>query len=110
MSATNEIKLVPSKKIRGDGDAVCAADIRIAEVETEGIVEEFENPEYGDHNQHADDAPEHVLLAFLIVSPLIQFPQELDETVDEEEEAKGEDDEYRGVDDVRFETVHYVGY
>ena len=94
--------LISKHTLLRQGDAVEAAHVGITRkrVQTESVVDEGEDTVDRDHDDHADDAPYHVLLADAVVPSFIQLEEELDESVDKEKEPEPENDQERGVDDV----------
>ena len=101
-------ELIAAEETSRECNVFAARDIRVAEVETECVVEQFEDAEYRDHDEHPDDAPEHVLFAFIGIAALVELPEKFHEPVDKEQEAERKNDQYCRVDDVRLKTVHYV--
>src|SRR3990167_1525407 len=101
-------RLLAGEKIAGKIDIVHAAHIGIREIEPEGVVDDIEDAVHGYHDEHADESPHHVPLAFRCVAFPVYLPEKLDKPVDEEQEAEREYDKKRGVNDVRDDALHCV--
>ena len=59
--------------------------------DAESVLDDGDDRNSGNHDEEADDSPQHVLFAFSLRAALIYAPEEFDEAVYEEEEAGSED-------------------
>ena len=74
----------------------------------DGIRNDGDDAVHGDHNDHSDNTPDHMLDSLRAGLFVVQIPDKLHQTPDEDRKRGGEEDEDERVDDVFADAIQQL--
>ena len=94
-------------KILRNIDVLPAAHVwsALESTEIKGVVEERDDAVHGRHDEHADDAPEHMPLPIIVFIAFVERKKVLHQTPCEKKEARRKNHQNGGIDEIGDEIL-----